>query len=279
MSEVNNTTTTLFNDEQERFDRLGPQVHRALKYYVYLYKDPRTGIPFYVGKGVGDRMLAHHGANGECEKGKKLNEIRAEGVIPQLVIVRHGMTESEALAVEAVLIEHIGLDNLTNKVAGHKTDTHGRMTLAQVRSRYAAEKLDSFDVPALLFRITRSFRYTMTGDEATERDQLELYEATRGTWNVGSARNQIQYAMAVYDNVIQEIYVINGWHLGGTHTYTTRPELNHNNHDRYEFTGERCKDEAIREKYIGKDVKEWFPHGFTGPFRYCWPSTGEEKAA
>ena len=59
--------------EMEDFGKLGPQVHRALEYYVYLYKDPDTGAPFYVGKGVGDRILAHHGVEGECDKGRILD--------------------------------------------------------------------------------------------------------------------------------------------------------------------------------------------------------------
>ena len=257
--------------EMEDFGKLGPQVHRALEYYVYLYKDPDTGAPFYVGKGVGDRILAHHGVEGECDKGRILDMLRDRGVKPKLVVVRHGMTESEALAVEAVLIEHIGLENLTNKVAGHKTGTHGRMTLAQIRSRYSAEKVEVFDIPALLFRINKSFRYTMTGDEATEVDQLELYEATRGTWKIGAERNKVRFAMAVYDNVVQEIYEIISWQQGGTAHYVTREEVNGLNPERYEFVGRRCDDQAVRERYIGKDVKKWFPRGFTGSFRYCWP--------
>jgi len=33
-------------------ERLGP-------FYVYLLVDPRTDRPFYVGKGTGQRLLAH----------------------------------------------------------------------------------------------------------------------------------------------------------------------------------------------------------------------------
>jgi len=256
----------------ERFEQLGPQVHRALKHYVYLYNDPETDEPFYVGKGVGDRVLTHQDAEGGCDKGSKLDELRARGVQPRLVVVRHGMSESEALAVEAVLIEHIGLANLTNKVAGHGTGTRGRMSLAQIRSRYAAEKIEVFDVPAVLFRINQSFRYTKTGEEASERDRLELYEATRGTWKIGTSKSDMHYAMAVYDNVVQEIYEIECWQQAGTTTYETRPDLNRPNPERQEFVGRRCDDETVREKYIGGDVKAWFPHGFTGSFRYGWPA-------
>ena len=36
-----------------------PEVADRLGYYVYLYIDPRSDRPFYVGKGQGRRILAH----------------------------------------------------------------------------------------------------------------------------------------------------------------------------------------------------------------------------
>ena len=35
------------------------EVARQLGYYVYLYIDPRSKRPFYVGKGQGERVLSH----------------------------------------------------------------------------------------------------------------------------------------------------------------------------------------------------------------------------
>ena len=35
------------------------KVKEKLKHYVYLYLDPRTNVPFYVGKGTGNRCFAH----------------------------------------------------------------------------------------------------------------------------------------------------------------------------------------------------------------------------
>jgi len=111
----------------------------------------------------------------------------------------------------------------------------------------------------------------MTGEEASERDRLELYEATRGTWKIGAARSDVRYAMAVYDNVVREIYEIERWQQGGTAKYETRTDIDGLDSERQEFVGRCCEDEVLCASYIGGDGKAWFPHGFTGPFRYCWP--------
>ena len=118
---------------EPRIDELPAEVRSKLGHYVYLYIDRTTKKPFYVGKGQGDRVLAHQDVTGTCEKAKKLEDIRLSGQTPKLVIARHGMkTKKEAFAVEAALIEQIGLENLVNKQAGHGTSEFGRMSLEQL---------------------------------------------------------------------------------------------------------------------------------------------------
>ena len=39
--------------------RFTPKVIERLKYYVYVYIDPRNDRPFYIGKGKGNRVFAH----------------------------------------------------------------------------------------------------------------------------------------------------------------------------------------------------------------------------
>ncbi len=57
-----------------------PEVARSLGYYVYLYVAPRTGRPFYVGKGKDDRVLKHLLEQAESSKGKVLEELRGAGL-------------------------------------------------------------------------------------------------------------------------------------------------------------------------------------------------------
>lgn len=72
------------------------QVADELGLYVYMLVDPRTGVPFYVGKGRGERFAAHgyeailtsnppDGDVSESEGNKKveqIREIRRAGVEP-----------------------------------------------------------------------------------------------------------------------------------------------------------------------------------------------------
>jgi uncharacterized protein len=99
------------------------QVSEHLGRYVYVLVDPRDGMPFYVGKGQGVRMLAH-GAEAASlgsglavadpddsperpSVGRKLGRIRAiqeAGAEPRIWILRHGMGP-EYTAVEAAAID------------------------------------------------------------------------------------------------------------------------------------------------------------------------------
>ena len=40
----------------------------ALRFYVYVYSDPRNNQPFYIGKGIGNRAFAHLGDKSESAK-------------------------------------------------------------------------------------------------------------------------------------------------------------------------------------------------------------------
>ncbi len=65
-------------------DSIAPYVGERLGYYVYLYVDPRTNEPFYVGKGQGDRALAHLCDTSESLKVARIKEIQALGLEPQI---------------------------------------------------------------------------------------------------------------------------------------------------------------------------------------------------
>lgn len=95
--------------------RVQQQVADELGLYVYMLVDPETGIPFYVGKGRGERFAVHGNdamltadmdAAGESEKIAKIRTIRDAGLEPEIWIVRHGMSSLlEYTSVEAACID------------------------------------------------------------------------------------------------------------------------------------------------------------------------------
>ncbi len=90
------------------------EVFDTLRSYVYIYLDPRTGEPFYVGKGRGRRFLAHLEDQSESEKARQIAEIRLHGQEPQIEFLRYGLSDEDAALVEAAAIDLLGKTKLTN---------------------------------------------------------------------------------------------------------------------------------------------------------------------
>lgn len=99
-------------------------------FYVYALKDPRTtpAQPFYIGKGAGTRAWDHELRADLSAKGRLIREIQGAGQEVLTVKLVEGLTESEALRVEAELISAFGTRDrgglLTNVVVPSGTRIH-----------------------------------------------------------------------------------------------------------------------------------------------------------
>lgn len=114
----------------------------------------------------------------------------------------------------------------------------------------------------LMIRLSRLFREGMT--------EVELYEATRGVWKLGSRREGVQYVLAIAGGVVREVYAVDAWHPAGSSPYSTRPAADLQRPGRWEFTG-TVAPEAVRRLYLGGRVDEFFRKGAQTPVRYVDP--------
>ena len=233
--------------------KLSQSTIENLKYYVYLLIDPRTAKPFYVGKGVGNR-INHHLMDAESEntiekeKIRTIRDIRKSGDEVGLKILRHGLTEKEAFEIECALIDFIGMKNLTNIVSGHYSAERGMMTLEDIEIKYQAQDA-VFSEPVMLININKLYHPDMSADE--------LYAATRQHWKVSLTRvKDFSLVCAVFLGIVREIYTVSEW------VKSPSP------HDgRAYFTGTVAPDE-IRSKYLNRSVKNYWKKGSQNPIKY-----------
>lgn len=234
-------------------------VAEKLGYYVYLYIDPRSNKPFYVGKGQRSRVLSHLSANGESRKLRIINELRKLGLEPRLEILSHDLpSEDCALHIEAATIDLLGLDELSNKVRGWKSLTLGRISLKELTTYYAAEPV-TINHSSVLIRVNKKYFRGISAQE--------LYEVTRGVWKMGERRESAYYAFAVFEGVVREVYKIDSWHKAGSTEYLIRQNSDINIEGRWEFVGIKAQEE-IRQLYFGKSVSDYFVKGQQSPFSY-----------
>lgn len=250
------------------------QVLDEIGYYVYVYSDPETNIPFYIGKGKGNRCFNHLFLDNESEKVSKIHEIQSRGQEPKIEILVRGVDEETALKVEAAAIDLIGVDKLTNIQKGHHSSEYGRIDVDELNARSNQVMLaeSDIDINAVLIKINQAYHYGMS--------DFEIYEATRSCWRMSPEKaNEMDYCFAIYDGMIIEVYKIAAW----VPCHTTLQGTRENFYDkeiykkdekqkRIEFVG-TIAEEDVRERYKGSLVSDWFK--YQNPIYYVFGKNSE----
>ena len=226
-------------------------------FYVYALIDPRNNQVFYIGKGIGNRVFSHEIESGKSPKSekaklKRIQEIEAAGFDVKRIIVNWSMTESEAFAAEAALINMLSFlsaDMLTNAVAGHHV--HEAMTVEDFDLLYGAEHLKQEDIQhsIMVIKINKLYRKGM--------NPKELYDIVRGNWRASMAsiqKRNVEYVFGVYNQLIVAVYKPDEWHY--VHDYIDVPQID----DLDEETLERGKDRVyfVCQDYEHLDENQQF---------------------
>lgn len=226
-------------------------------FYVYALIDPRNNQVFYIGKGIGNRVFSHEIESGKSPKSekaklKRIQEIEAAGFDVKRVIVNWSMTESEAFAAEAALINMLSFlsaDMLTNAVAGHHV--HEAMTVEDFDLLYGAEHLKQEDIQhsIMVIKINKLYRKGM--------NPKELYDIVRGNWRASMAsiqKRNVEYVFGVYNQLIVAVYKPDEWHY--VHDRIDVPQID----DLDEKTLERGKDRVyfVCQDYEHLDKNQQF---------------------
>ena len=103
--------------------RFPANIHKKLRNYIYAYYDPteNTGLPFYIGRGVGNRAFSHLKESHNSEVQKTLSKLNDLGAKPKIRIIIHGLNLNEAKIAETASIALLGKDNLANLVKGSRS--------------------------------------------------------------------------------------------------------------------------------------------------------------
>ena len=233
-----------------------------LKYYVYLLIDPTSNEPFYVGKGKNNRVFDHINQEIEGEyESLKYQEIQRIG--PQNVkhiIVRHGLSESAAFAIEASMIDTFRFIPSFNKFArgniqgGFNSIEKGLMSANELISLYNAKTLESIEDYCLIININGTYKKGGGADA--------IYQATKETWKMADWRPKLyKYVISEYRGLIREVFKVQNWYT------KNRPDKYGNLYEGWGFDG-LVAEEVIRNKYLTKSIKELKPRGYGSPLVY-----------
>ena len=231
-------------------NKFSPKTVNALKFYVYGLKYPDDNQNyFYIGKGKGNRVFSH--ISQKLPKGLSdpkfniINSLKKYGG-PKVDIIRHGLSEHEALLLEATLIDTFGVDQISNKVKGIDSNKFGIMDINLVDEIYKGKEFKE-DISAVCFEINKAWHKNI--------DEEMLYNKIRGNWYLNIRRaEKATYGIGVYEGVIKGIYKICNWEKDKTRK-----------NKRFRFNG--YKDEKM-QKFKGYSLLNHPAHKVRGPLFY-----------
>ena len=249
-------------------------IHKELKNYIYAIYNPtnNSDLPFYVGRGVGDRVFSHLSESHNDEVNNTIKEIQSKGLKPSIKILIHGLTAKEAKSAETAAIAMLGKDNLANKVKGHGSG------LTKVSPQELIDHYNAKEV-YIKHRVIMIIRNPWNPDQPEQTH----YDLTRSAWKLGPKKDFAEFAFLINQGVVKRVYSIAAWYSDGTTFHQRNNPDPQNPHyskdyairDRYEFVGRLLNPaDQISKRYIGKSVKKYL-RATGSPCHYSYNRNGE----
>jgi uncharacterized protein len=242
------------------------RTQQQLQYYVYLLVDPRDKKPFYVGKGIGNRVFAHLEAalkeeSKDSLKYDVIRELNSLNMKPDHLIVRHGLSEGTAFELEAALIDVLQFMKYkrTNIAGGHNSVEKGLMTSDEIIRLYNAEKLDRTTEDCIVININRKYHRGFNSEN--------IYEATSKYWAISKSKaDKLKYVLSEYKGLIVEVFEVDEWYPVQV-PYNPGSKREGKLRTRYGFHGKVAPPE-IRDRYINRSVAHHKKRGYASPILY-----------
>ncbi len=138
---------------------------------------------------------------------KTIADIKNAGLEVKKIIINSNLTEEEAFAAEASLINafnYVSNDELTNIVAGHHSAE--ALSVDEYERINGATPLEEKDIKhrILVIKINRLYQIGM--------DEKVLYDAVRGVWRASKEKvKTVDYVFGVYNSLIVAVYKQSEW--------------------------------------------------------------------
>jgi len=241
-------------------------VKHILKYYIYALVDPRNNEVFYIGKGCNDRVFQHEKEEDPDRSPKKLqriDSIKKSNLSATKLIILYGLSEQEAFAAEAALINFINFiepNKLTNIVSGN----HAKpvITTEEAELFLGAKPLTSDEIKhnLLIIKINSLYKHDMT--------DKEIMDSARGHWVINTDNAyKAEFLLAVYKGIVVGVYENMRWYSSGEQTsfYPRLSEENLSLKNRKYCTCSPVLNSEYNNRNIGDIVKD-----SQNPVSYIW---------
>ena len=257
-------------------DSFPPGVATKLAVYVYLLTDERTGRPFFVGKGRGDRCFRHV----EAARANRPSTLPTDGSLPAAkqsttsrslkstkpakfpLLDRIIDAESDGRPVGIEILRH-GLDAAAADLVVASVDDALGLGLGPAQQ---SQRARAIDVGAgLAKRATFKRAHQMVLLRVGGRGTDTTYELARRGWPIDpqwtdlESRRAPRWAAVVAGDLVDAVYRIDGWEPS---TAPAGPV------ERYSFIGTR--DAELESRYVGRSARGHLGTGTPGQVTYVW---------